>query len=243
MKSLASIWSWFAVALVVLVGFWLQLALFLVALPFDRRRAVAGRFFRLMGVTAARLNPSWDFAAAGEVPRGSPGRAVFVSNHASNADVFLISHLPWEMKWLGKSSLFRIPFLGWSMGLSGDIPVKRGARDSVEEAMRRCAFWLAREMPVMIFPEGTRSLTGELGPFKDGAFRLAIETKSKLWPLAVSGTRDALPKHDWRFGRSRGRVIAGTPIETTGMSLDDVPKLREEARAQIVALQARLAAM
>ena len=243
MKSLASVWSWFAVLMVVLLGFWLQLALFLVALPFDRRRAVAGRFFRLMGVTAAKLNPLWSFGAAGEVPASGPRRAVVVSNHASNADVFLISHLPWEMKWLGKSSLFPIPFLGWSMWLAGDIPVKRGARDSVEEAMRRCAGWLERDMPVMIFPEGTRSKTGELGPFKDGAFRLAIETKSALLPLAVAGTHDALPKHDWRFGRSRGRVMVGTPIDTSRMTIEDVPKLRDEARAQIVALQAKLAAL
>ena len=242
MKSLASIWSFFAIALVVVVGFFLQLLLAIVTLPFDRRRVVAGRFFRLMAVTAVKMIPSWHFRAVDPSVKGPQRRTVVVSNHASNADVFLISHLPWEMKWLGKSSLFKIPLLGWSMWLAGDIPVHRGARGSVETAMRRCAFWLERDMPVMIFPEGTRSLDGQLGPFKDGAFRLAIETQSDLLPLAVAGTHDALPKHTWKFGNARGRVIVGTPINTAGMKMEDVPQLRELARAQIVELQGKLSA-
>jgi 1-acyl-sn-glycerol-3-phosphate acyltransferase len=240
MKSLASIWSWFAIALVVVVGFWIQLLLFLLTFPFDRRRVVAGRFFRLMAIAAVKMIPSWDFGVEGAVPAGSPGRAVVVSNHASNADAFLISHLPWEMKWLGKSSLFFVPLLGWSMWLAGDVPVHRGARDSVEVAMRRCASWLSRDMPIMIFPEGTRSRTGEMGPFKDGAFRLAIETQSALLPLAVGGTHDALPKTSWRFGQARGRVMVGTKTGTAGMTMADVPRLREAARAQIVELKEKL---
>jgi 1-acyl-sn-glycerol-3-phosphate acyltransferase len=236
-KTLASIWSWFAIALVVLIGFWIQLVLFLFTVLFDRRRAVAGRFFRIMAVTAVKMIPSWNFSARRPYPGRIGGRTVVVSNHASNADVFLISHLPWEMKWLGKASLFKVPFLGWSMFLAGDIAVHRGHRDSVGEAMRRCAFWLNRGMPVMIFPEGTRSLDGELLPFKDGAFRLAIETQSQLLPLAISGTYDALAKHSWKFGNAQGRVMVGNPIVTTGMGLADVPALKEAARAQIIAMK------
>jgi 1-acyl-sn-glycerol-3-phosphate acyltransferase len=236
-KSLASIWSWFAIALVVVIGFWIQLPLFLVTVLFDRRRAVAGRFFRIMAIAAVKMIPSWKFKPVTPHPNGIEGRTVCVSNHASHADAFLISHLPWEMKWLGKASLFKVPFLGWSMFLAGDIAVHRGHRDSVGEAMRRCAFWLDRGMPVMIFPEGTRSLDGELLPFKDGAFRLAIETQSQLLPLAVSGTYDALAKHSWKFGNAEGRVKVGTPIITTGMTIADVPALKEAARAQIIAMK------
>ena len=78
----------------------------------------------------------------------------------------------------------------------------------------------------MIFPEGTRSTTAELLPFKDGAFRLAIEAGVPILPLAVSGTGTALPKHDWRFGRSVAEVRVLEPVETTGLSLDDVPRSR-----------------
>ncbi|XXF74960.1 lysophospholipid acyltransferase family protein [Myxococcaceae bacterium GXIMD 01537] len=240
MNTLLSFYAWLETALVALVGFSIQLVLAVVTLPFDRRKVVAGRCFRLIGATAARLNPFWQFGVHGAAPKHIAGRTVVVSNHESNADPFLISFLPWEMKWLGKSSLFKIPVAGWSMWLAGDIPVRRGERDSATAAMQTCAKWLDKGMPVMIFPEGTRSKTSELLPFKDGAFRLAIETGADILPLAVSGTRRALPKHSWRFATSRARVTVGTPISTKGMTLDDLERLKALARAQIEALRASL---
>jgi 1-acyl-sn-glycerol-3-phosphate acyltransferase len=239
MTAILSIWAWLEIALVALAGFVLQTVLFVVCLPFDRRRAVAGRAFRLVGVMAARLNPFWRFGVVGPVP-APPRRTVVVSNHESNADPFLVSFLPWEMKWLGKASLFRIPVAGWMMWMAGDIPVHRGDSDSAKEAMAACARWLARGMPVMLFPEGTRSKDGQLLPFKDGAFRLAIETGAEILPLAVAGTGTALPKHSWKFGRAEGRVTVGTPIATAGMTLADVEPLKARVRAEIETLRARL---
>ena len=241
MTAILSIWAWVEIALVALVGFVLQTVLFVVCLPFDSRRAVAGRAFRLVGVMAARLNPFWRFGVVGPIP-APPRRTVVVSNHESNADPFLISFLPWEMKWLGKASLFRIPVAGWMMWMAGDVPVRRGDSDSAKEAMAACARWLARGMPVMLFPEGTRSKDGQLLPFKDGAFRLAIETGAELLPVAVAGTGTALPKHSWKFGRAEGRVTVGTPIATTGMTLADVDPLKARVRTEIETLRARLAA-
>lgn len=241
MGPLASAWSWTAITLVVLVGSPMQLALGAVTLPFDRRRRIAGRFFRLMGVTAAKLVPGWSFSVAGPLPSPRPARTVVVSNHESHADPFLISLLPWEMKYLGKASLFRIPLLGWSMWMAGDVPVHRGERSSASRAMALCARWLERGMPVLIFPEGTRSMDGNLLPFKDGAFRLAIESGAELLPIAVHGTHDALPKHSWRFGKVRARVIVGAPISTRGLGPEDVESLKSQARAQIEELRRRLA--
>lgn len=233
MQALISIWSWFAIVVVLLVGFVIQALLALVTLPFDRRRYLCGRFFRLVGVTAAKLNPSWQFAVAGPLPRAVAGRTVVVSNHASQADPFLISFLPWEMKWLSKQVLFRIPVVGWMMWLAGDIPVKRGSTASAGDAMRRCKEWLDKGVPVMIFPEGTRSIDGGLLPFKDGAFRLAVDTGAQILPIAVDGTRDALPKHSWHFGKAQARVAVGQPIEVQGRSADELKSL---ARAQIEGL-------
>ena len=241
-RTLASIWSWLAIALVVLFGFAIQLVLFVLTAPFDRRRYVCGRFFRLIGVTAARLIPTWHFGTSGEIPRGIPGRTIVVGNHASQADPFLISFLPWEMKWLSKAAMFRVPVVGWCMWLAGDIPVTRGEAASAAQALNRCKLWLDRGVPVMIFPEGTRSQTDELLPFKDGAFRLAIETGADILPVALSGTRKSLPKHSWRFQRARARVTVGTPIATAGMTLADVPRLKELAREQILRLRAQLQA-
>ena len=242
MRTLGSLWSWLAIGLVVVGGFCIQAVLAVLTLPFDRRRYVCGRWFRLMAIGAAWLVPTWRFGVHGRAPRGIAGRTVVVSNHQSNADPFLISHLPWEMKWLGKASLFRAPIIGWSMWLAGDIPVERGERDSAAAAMARCKFWLDRGMPVMIFPEGTRSLDGVMLPFKDGAFRLAIEAGADILPLAVHGTHDALPKHSWLFGSADARVAVGTPIATKGMTVGDVEALKTRARAEIESLRAALEA-
>jgi 1-acyl-sn-glycerol-3-phosphate acyltransferase len=241
MNTLLSVWTWFEIGLVTLLGFLLQVVLALVTWPFDRRRYVVGRCLRLTGWVAAKLTPFWRFSVHGPVPGRLSPRTVVVSNHESNADPFLISHLPWEMKWLGKASLFKIPVVGWGMWLAGDIPVTRGDQGSARGAMARCARWLDRGMPVMIFPEGTRSKTDELLPFKDGAFRLAIEQGADVLPLAVSGTRRALPKHSWRFATSRGLVTVGTPISTKGMTLADVERLKGMVREQILALRDSLA--
>lgn len=235
-----AIWTWVVLGVCSLLCFVLQVVLVPLTWPFDRNRVITGRLYRITATIVARLTPLWDFAWVGPLPARRPGRTVVVSNHCSQADPFLISHLPWEMKWLGKASLFRVPIMGWSMWLSGDIPVVRGEKQSARGAMARCARYLARGMPVMIFPEGTRSLTDEIGPFKDGAFHLAIASGADILPLAVHGTATALPVHDWRFGRARARVAVGDPISTAGMSLEDIPHLKEIVRAEIVALRAKI---
>ena len=156
-----------------------------------------------------------------------------VSNHESFVDILLISHLPWEMKWLSKVEILRIPVLGWDMWLAGDVPVERGTARSAVKAMRRCAEILAQRVSVIIFPEGTRSPTGEMLPFKDGAFRLAIDAGVPILPLVVSGTGTALPKHGWRFGRSNAEVRVLPPVETTGLTTADVGTLKQRVREVI----------
>lgn len=240
MRELTSLWVWGCLVALSYAGFWVQLPLAVATYPFDRKRVLVGRFYHLLSVAVTKLNPLWSFEVHGDLPDYRPGKTVVISNHVSNSDAFLISHLPWEMKWLGKSSLFFIPFLGWGMWLAGDVPVKRGARDSIKEAMAHCRRYLDQDMPVMIFPEGTRSKAADLLPFKDGAFRLAIEAQADVLPIAVAGTRDALPKNSWKFGRARGLVTVGTPIVTRGMTMDDLPELKRQAREQIGKLYATI---
>ena len=235
-----AIWTWFELCLFSLLCFLVLVPLALLTWPFDRNRVITGSLYRRTAVLISRMTPLWDFQVVGPAPARKPGCTVVVSNHCSQADPFLISGVPWEMKWLGKAALFRVPIMGWSMSLAGDIPVERGQKASAMDAMARCAQYLKRGMPVMIFPEGTRSLTEEMGPFKDGAFQLAITTGADILPLAVHGTASALPVHDWRFGRARARVAIGDPISTAGMSLEDIPHLKQLVREEIEALRARL---
>ncbi len=207
----------------------------LVLAPFDRGLYWTGLFFRQVAVITATLNPYWRFRTAGNRPADPRRPYVVVSNHESFADILLISHLPWEMKWLSKVEIMRIPVLGWDMYLAGDIPVERGTGRSAVKAMHRCQEVLKTKVSVIIFPEGTRSASGEMLPFKDGAFRLAIDAGVPILPLVVSGTSTALRKHDWRVGRVNAVVKVLDPIETTGLTHKDIRGLRDRVRAVIEA--------
>src|SRR3954470_18287527 len=241
-QTLLSIWAWLVLATCLVLWLPLMGITWLVTARSDPGRYRVGYLFRQVGVVMATLNPLWTFRRSG-TPPGNPRRPyVVVSNHESFADILLISHLPWEMKWLSKVELFRIPVMGWMMWLAGDIPVKRGFGPSAAEAMERCREVLRRRVSVMIFPEGTRSKTAELLPFKDGAFRLAIEAGVPILPLAVSGTGTALPKHGWRFGRSAAHLRVLEPVDTAGLTLADVPALKARIRDLIVRTRDSLAA-
>ena len=241
-QSIMSLWAWLVLVLCILIWFPVMLILLLVTGPFDRGRYIVGYVFRRIGPAMATLNPFWRFRYSGTMPQNPRHPYVVVSNHESFADILLISHLPWEMKWLSKAELFRIPIMGWMMWLAGDIPVKRGFGPSAVEAMERCRKALRQRVSVMIFPEGTRSKTAELLPFKDGAFRLAIEAGVPILPLALSGTGTALPKHGWRFGRAAAHLRVLEPVDTAGLTLADVPALKARIRDLIVRTRDSLAA-
>ena len=241
-QSILSLWAWLVLVLCILIWFPVMLILLLVTGAFDRGRYIVGYVFRRIGPVMATVNPLWSFRYSGAMPNNPRRPYVVVSNHESFADILLISHLPWEMKWLSKAELFRIPIMGWMMWLAGDIPVKRGFGPSAVEAMERCRKVLRQKVSVMIFPEGTRSKTAELLPFKDGAFRLAVEAGVPILPLALSGTGTALPKHGWRFGRSAAHLRVLEPVETAGLTLADVPSLKARIRDLIVQARDSLAA-
>ncbi|HKT59727.1 MAG TPA: lysophospholipid acyltransferase family protein [Gemmatimonadales bacterium] len=240
-QTIVSVWVWLVLGLCILVWLPIMVVLRLVTAPFDPARYLVGYFFRKITVAHSALNPMWRFRCTGTMPANPRRPYVVVSNHESFADILLISHLPWEMKWLTKAELFRVPFLGWMQRLAGDIPVKRGFGPSAIEAIARCRSALANRVSVMIFPEGTRSSTADLLPFKDGAFRLAIDAGVPVLPLAVHGTGTALRKHDWRVGPSTAEVRVLEPIETAGLTPADVPALKERVRDLIAAARDQIA--
>jgi 1-acyl-sn-glycerol-3-phosphate acyltransferase len=239
---LLNAWIWTATVATVIVGFLVVSLVFVLTAPFDRGRYAAGRAFRLLAVTATALNPLWRFRTSGVRIRDPRRPYVAVSNHESYADIFLISHLPWEMKWLSKITIFKIPVMGWMMRMAGDVPLVRGSRDSTLNALAECRDRLGKRVSIMIFPEGTRSTGAELLPFKDGAFRLAIEAQVPLLPIAVAGTRNAMAKGSFRFARANAEARVLEPVSTEGLTLDDVPVLRERVRAMIGAARRELLA-
>ena len=233
MDKVLSAWAWVALVVLVLLGCVWMAIVFAVTAPWDPARYTVGRWFRRVGVACVTANPLWKFSTGGVRIRDPRRPYVAISNHESWADVFLISHLPWEMKWLTKDNLFRIPVVGWMLRMAGDIPVRRGDRGSALEALAACRDRLDKRVSVMIFPEGTRSVGSELLPFKDGAFRLAIETGCPILPIAVAGTRHAMAKGSYQFRRARAHAVVLEPIETAGLTLADLPALRERSRTLI----------
>ena len=234
-RNLLALWTWFAFAVVSTFGYILTLFCLPVIL-LDPRRKLGGQMIRFWGRRMVAAVPAWKMRYLEPMPRALPERCVVISNHCSNVDPFLLAHLPWEMKFIAKSTLFKIPSVGWGMVIAGDISVVRGSGKSIKAAMKKASFYLQRGMPVLFFPEGTRSKTGELLPFKDGAFRLAIENGADILPLAVAGTRGALKKGDWKPSKAEGVVIAGQPISTAGLSLKDLKTLKQSSRDAVTSL-------
>ena len=158
---------------------------------------------------------------------------VFVANHSSFTDVFLVVRLPWEMKWLAKKSIFSIPLLGWQLRVAGDVPIVRGDRESAQEAMEEMRKRLASGVSMILFPEGTRSPDGSLGEFRDGAFRLAIEAGVDVVPLAIAGAAKSLPKRSLVFRPSTATLRVLSPVPTAGLTGSDARSLGSAVRERI----------
>ncbi len=199
----------------------------------DPTQRVPGQWMRRFGRTTTRLSPLWRFSVEGVAPADIGRRGyVVVSNHESTADPFLLSFLPWDMRWIAKEELFKIPVIGKLMKYSGDISLKRGDKGSIVHMMSECRATLEAGMSVMIFPEGTRSPDGGLLPFKLGAFELARAAGAPILPIAIRGTRSCRPKGSKWFGKATAIARVLPPIETRGTSLTP-QALAERARNQI----------
>jgi 1-acyl-sn-glycerol-3-phosphate acyltransferase len=219
-----------AIALIV-VALPVQALLLLVSAPFDRNRVLPGRFLRIVGVLISKTFPPWRLRVEGRWPGKGP--YVVVANHQSILDILLLSRMPREMKWVAKEELFRTPWVGWMLRMSGDIAIRRGDAESGGEALARAKAYLARGMSVMIFPEGTRSARGTLLPFKSGAFRLAIEAGVPVLPVAVHGTARGMPKGGPWVNPCRAVARLLEPIEVSGYAPDQAVRLRDAVRSRI----------
>ncbi len=233
MRTLRSLWAWFSITLLILI--WLPLLALVRLVDRDPAHYHTGRWFRRLGAAMTRVNPFWDVVLEGERIEDPRRPYVVVCNHQSNVDIPVISRLPWDMKWVAKAELFRVPFVGWMMRLADDIPVDRGEKSSRARVLIRAREVLEKRCSVMFFPEGTRSRDGRVYAFNDGAFRLAIKAGVPVLPLAIEGTFDALPKHSWRFGDPRTiRLKVLPPVATDGLGAGDTAALRDRVRQMIV---------
>ena len=208
------------------------LLIWAVTAPFDRRKVVLHLYSSAWAVFYIRVNPLWRLHTSGRELLPWKGAAVLVANHASLVDILVLFDLFRPFKWVSKSEIFKVPLVGWNMRLNGYVPLVRGSGESVRRLMARCGQLLDAGSPVLFFPEGTRTDDGRMRAFKDGAFELAVRHGVPVFPIAVHGTRRALPKHGLVL---REHVDARVQVLPALHPADfaDAASLRDAARRQI----------
>lgn len=161
---------------------------------------------------------------------------ILMSNHQSVFDIAaIIQTLPVSFRFVAKRELARIPFFGWALAGGGHILVDRGDRSQAIFSLRRGARKIRDGTNVIVFPEGTRSESGELRSFKSGGFHLATESGVPVVPVSVSGTRRITPKRSFHIEGGLVKVRYGKPIPTrVGEACVPHEVLKEQVRAAIL---------
>ncbi len=166
--------------------------------------------------------------------------AVYAANHTSYMDTPVVfASLPFQFRILAKKELWSLPFIGWHLNRSGQIPVDTENAHATLSSLGAGIKALRAGMPLFVFPEGSRTPDGAMQPFQSGAAYLAIRAQVPLVPIALSGVYDLLPIHTHHFYPGELTLAVGEPIETAGMSLRQAGELTERLRATIEALQER----
>lgn len=167
----------------------------LLVLPFDRKRSVIHWLLVRQSILISHLLPVWRLKISGREKASKEATYVIISNHQSLIDILLINNLGLRFKWVSKIENTRVPFLGWYLRMADYLVVDRSDDDSKAEMLARAYAHLKSGTSIMIFPEGTRTGGLQSGFFKRGAFELAIRTQVPILPVIIDGTGGILPKH------------------------------------------------
>lgn len=163
---------------------------------------------------------------------------ILMSNHASLLDIPVIySLIPADLRFLAKKEIAYVPFLGWSIALARYIFIDRGDHEKARRSIDAAAAAVRSGRSIVIFPEGTRSLDGNLLPFKKGGFVLAIKTGVPVIPVLVQGTQRAMPKNASVVEAGPVSLTVGRPIDASRYTADQKQALMDDVRTEMLRLQ------
>ena len=226
MDVLRSLWVYLFGVITMPLGFVGAVVVWLLTVLFDRRLVVLHLYSCFWASWYTWISPFWKVKIMGKEKIDRKKVYIMVSNHQSMLDILVLYRLFVHFKWVSKAELFKAPLAGWNMSMNRYIKLHRTSRTSIRRMMEDSRKTMESGSSVMIFPEGTRSTTGKVERFKEGAFRLAKDTGRPLLPIVLCCTGDALPKHGfWVRGKHRMKVKILDPVSPEtfrDMSVDEL---------------------
>ena len=177
-------------------------------------------------------NPRWKFKLSGlkNLPPKTKG-VVYVANHRSMADILALFYLNIRFRWLSKASVFKVPIMGWCMSAVGHIKVHRHDKDSRQQCMKEAANLLKKDIPMVLFPEGTRTKDNSIliGAFKKGAFTLAKSAGVPVVPISIVGCDKLLPSGKFIPSDAKVFVHVHKAIESDNLTVEELMEKSKQA--------------
>lgn len=225
----------FAIYTIIELTFWFIVSWIVLAVcyPFDKSRKAVHWCSKMICMCFWKVPFTWKQRVLGLENLDKNKSYVIVLNHQSMVDILSLYFVPLNFRWVSKQEVFRMPYIGPLLIAHGDIPIKRGrATESMKKVINDGKMWISRGASIAIFPEGTRSKTGEIQRFKGGAFALAKEAGVEILPVVLDGTTKIFkPKSIFFNWRNVLTIKVLPPISAEHVAETDSSVLAQEVQS------------